>query len=51
MTRAAGDRRLVMDAIGFAVAEILPPEYRGAYQDVENYPDLKRVLDDARDTA
>jgi hypothetical protein len=27
-----GDRRLMMDAIGFAVAELLPHKYRGVYQ-------------------
>jgi 1-acyl-sn-glycerol-3-phosphate acyltransferase len=39
---AAGNRRLVMDAIGLAIARLLPPEYRGAYAD--DAPDL----DDAR---
>jgi 1-acyl-sn-glycerol-3-phosphate acyltransferase len=31
--RAHGDRRLIMDSIGFAIARLLPPEYRGAYRD------------------
>jgi len=43
--RAGGDRRLMMDAVGLAVAELLPPEYRGAYAD-----DV-RDLDDARKLA
>jgi 1-acyl-sn-glycerol-3-phosphate acyltransferase len=30
--RMHGDRRMMMDAIGFAVAELLPPEYRGVYE-------------------
>lgn len=30
-TRAGGDRRLMMDNIGRTVAALLPPEYRGAY--------------------
>jgi hypothetical protein len=29
--RAGGDRRLTMDCMGLAIAELLPPEYRGAY--------------------
>ena len=29
--RAGGDRRLMMDAIGCAIAELLPTAYRGAY--------------------
>jgi 1-acyl-sn-glycerol-3-phosphate acyltransferase len=31
--RAKGDRQLVMDEIGRAIAALLPPEYRGAYGD------------------
>ena len=31
--RAKGDRQLVMDDIGRAIAALLPPEYRGAYGD------------------
>jgi len=31
--RAQGDRQLVMDDIGRAIAVLLPPEYRGAYGD------------------
>jgi 1-acyl-sn-glycerol-3-phosphate acyltransferase len=48
--RADGDRRIMMDAIGLAIAELLPPEYRGAYAD--NVPDLgaaRRVLRDLVD--
>lgn len=29
--RAGGDRRLMMDEVGVAIAALLPPEYRGAY--------------------
>jgi hypothetical protein len=29
--RCAGDRRRMMDAIGNAIAELLPAEYRGVY--------------------
>ena len=31
--RAGGDRRVMMDRVGLAVAALLPPEYRGAYGD------------------
>jgi 1-acyl-sn-glycerol-3-phosphate acyltransferase len=31
--RTGRDRRLVMDVVGLAIAELLPPEYRGAYAD------------------
>ena len=27
----AGDRQLMMDALGRAIAQLLPPEYRGTY--------------------
>ena len=29
--QAKGDRRMMMDAVGSKIAELLPPEYRGAY--------------------
>ena len=51
VARAAGDRRLVMDAIGLAVAEVLPPVYRGLYRNADSFPDAKSVLRDSRDTA
>jgi 1-acyl-sn-glycerol-3-phosphate acyltransferase len=31
--RSRGDRQLVMDEIGRAIAALLPPEYRGTYGD------------------
>jgi 1-acyl-sn-glycerol-3-phosphate acyltransferase len=39
--RAHGNRRLMMDSIGCAIAELLPHEYRGAYGD--DAPDLQRA--------
>jgi 1-acyl-sn-glycerol-3-phosphate acyltransferase len=30
--QAGGDRRAMMDAVGHAIAEVLPPEYRGVYR-------------------
>ena len=29
--QAGGDRRAMMDAVGHAIADVLPPEYRGVY--------------------
>jgi 1-acyl-sn-glycerol-3-phosphate acyltransferase len=29
--RTGGDRRAMMDAVGYAIADVLPPEYRGVY--------------------
>ena len=45
---AGGDRRLVMDAVGLAVAELLPPAYRGAYRNFDGFPKARDVLRDAR---
>jgi hypothetical protein len=33
--RCAGDRQAMMDEIGRAIAALLPPEYRGAYEKAE----------------
>jgi 1-acyl-sn-glycerol-3-phosphate acyltransferase len=46
LDRAGGDRRLTMDAIGLAVAELLPPEYRGVYGNEHSFVDASRVLHD-----
>jgi 1-acyl-sn-glycerol-3-phosphate acyltransferase len=51
MERAAGDRRLIMDAIGLAIAEVLPPVYRGAYRNGDRIAAAKRILHESRDTA
>lgn len=51
VARARGDRRLVMDAIGLAIAEALPVEYRGVYCNADSFPDAKGVLRESRDTA
>ena len=43
--RADGDRRLMMDGIGLAIAHQLPLEYRGAYgDDAEDLDDARRLL-------
>jgi 1-acyl-sn-glycerol-3-phosphate acyltransferase len=44
-TRAGGDRRLMMDVIGLAIAQLLPAEYRGAYgDDVADLADARGLL-------
>ncbi len=48
LARADGDRRLVMDAIGFAVAELLPAQYRGVYGCGDQFPEARDVLHDSR---
>ena len=45
---ARGDRRLVMDAIGIAISELLPAPYRGVYADSGAYGEAARVLAAAR---
>jgi len=45
--RAAGNRRLMMDAVGVAIAALLPEDYRGAYGDEVTGLDEARVI--ARD--
>ena len=44
LDRGRGDRRLTMDAIGLAVAELLPPEYRGVYGNERSFAEATRVL-------
>ena len=41
---AGGDRRVMLDAIGLAIAEQLPPEYRGAYRDRAAFAAAARAL-------
>ena len=44
-THTGGDRRLMMDVIGLAIAQLLPPEYRGAYgDDAADLEDARRLL-------
>jgi 1-acyl-sn-glycerol-3-phosphate acyltransferase len=45
---AGGNRRVVMDAIGLAIAELLPAGYRGLYGDPAQLPTAARALDRAR---
>jgi 1-acyl-sn-glycerol-3-phosphate acyltransferase len=43
--RTAGNRRLMMDMVGLAIAAVLPPEYRGAYgDDVEGLDEAREAV-------
>ena len=42
------DRRIVADAVGLAIAEVLPPGYRGVYADADAYPQAREVLEASR---
>lgn len=48
--RAGGNRRLIMDCVGLAIAQLLPPMYRGAYADdrpeLEEARSILRTLED-----
>lgn len=47
VARARGDRRLIMDSVGVAIAALLPPAYRGAYAgDAPHLDDARRLLHD-----
>jgi len=45
---AGRDRRLIVDAIGLAIAELLPDAHQGAYAERTGLEDAGRVLADAR---
>ncbi len=51
LAHASGDRRVAMDAIGLAVAELVPPSYRGVYASGSECPDAMRALEAIRQTA
>lgn len=44
VARARGDRRLIVDAIGLAIAEVIPPAYRGVYGLHADFPEARAVL-------
>ena len=45
---AAGDRRLMVDAIGLAIAEVLPSGYQGVYSQGGELDQARRVLTEVR---
>jgi 1-acyl-sn-glycerol-3-phosphate acyltransferase len=48
---ARADRSVMMNAIGLAIAELLPESYRGAYGDPDHYVEAARVLRESRGIA
>lgn len=46
-----GNRRLIMDVIGVAIARLLPPEYQGLYGEAGAPPEVADDLAEARDIA
>jgi len=42
--RSNGDGRVMMDVVGLAVASLLPPEYRGAYDDPASLGEAQAVF-------
>jgi 1-acyl-sn-glycerol-3-phosphate acyltransferase len=51
LTNARGGRGLIVDAIGLAIAELLPVSYRGAYGNASALADASRVLHESRRTS
>lgn len=45
---ARGDRAVIMDAIGLAIAELLPESYRGVYGETARYLDAARAQRESR---
>ena len=39
-----GDRRVAMDAVGLAIAQLLPPEYRGIYAEAGDFAVASEVV-------
>lgn len=44
LAQARGHRRAVMDAIGLAIADLLPSSYRGVYADASAFQEARRLL-------
>jgi hypothetical protein len=51
LAHANGDRRLVMDTLGLAIAQLVPASYRGVYGNEHEFLDAMRVLQDSQRTA
>jgi 1-acyl-sn-glycerol-3-phosphate acyltransferase len=51
LAHAGGERRVAMDAVGLAIAELVPVEYRGVYGSVGDFSDAAKALRAARGTA
>ena len=48
VAHAGGDRRLIVDAIGLAVAELVSPACRGVYANADDFASAHAVLREAR---
>jgi len=44
IAQAGEDRRVVMDAVGLAIAGLVSPDYRGAYANAADFPDASAAL-------
>jgi hypothetical protein len=44
IAQAGEDRRVVMDAVGLAIAELVSSAYRGAYTDAADFPGASAAL-------
>ena len=51
LTAAGGDRRTVMDAVGLAIAPLVPESYRGVYTYAADFRDAATALAAAQSTA
>jgi 1-acyl-sn-glycerol-3-phosphate acyltransferase len=51
LAQAGGDRRVVMDAIGLAIAEAVPLAYRGVYGSAADFTDAATALQASQGTA
>jgi 1-acyl-sn-glycerol-3-phosphate acyltransferase len=45
---AARHRQTAMDLVGLAIAELIPPAYRGVYHDAAAFPDAAQALSEQR---
>ena len=45
---AGGDRRVMVDAVGLAVADLLPLPWRGFYRDGDSFPEAREALRQSR---
>ena len=51
LAAAGGDRRTVMDAVGLAIARLVPESYRGVYGAAADFPDAAAALANAQSPA
>jgi 1-acyl-sn-glycerol-3-phosphate acyltransferase len=44
LSASDGNRRVAMDAVGLAIAQLLPPKYRGVYADIDDFSEAWSVV-------